>query len=147
MLLFHIYVVLKMARKQYSPQERLGDFILNKEASQSNVEILRNFLNGFEPIQRKRIINAPLTQYFSRTSVHLAAEKGLTPFLLILLKHGGEILMTNKFMHASCSNYYTSNSSQGCLGKLPTNVGFSFVADYIIESSFQFVYVLLTCHI
>ena len=77
-----------MARRQYSPQEMLGYFLLNKELSSATVETLRNFLCNYEPIYRKKIINAQLVH--NRTSVHLAAEKGLTPFLRILLKHGGE---------------------------------------------------------
>ena len=78
--------------KQFSPQERLGDFLLHKEASPANVETLRNFLCPYELTQRKRIINAQLPRFYNRTSVHLAAEKGLTPFLRILLKHGGELI-------------------------------------------------------
>jgi len=78
-----------MARR-FSPQERLSNFILNKEASQSSVETLRSFLCTYEPTYRKKIINAQLTRFFNRTSVHLAAEKGLAPFLRILLKHGGK---------------------------------------------------------
>ena len=69
----------------------MGDFLLNKEASPANVETLRNFLGNFDPIHRKKIINAQLPRFYNRTSVHLAAEKGLTPFLRILLKHGGEV--------------------------------------------------------
>lgn len=81
-----------MAR-HFSPQERLGDFLLNKEASPVNVETLRNFLcNNYDPTYRKKIINAQLPRFYNRTSVHLAAEKGLTPFLRILLKHGGEVI-------------------------------------------------------
>ena len=80
---------LKMARRQYSPQERLGNFLLNKEISPATVETLRNFLCNYEPTYRSRIINAPLAPFHNRTSVHLVAEKGLTPFLHILLKHGG----------------------------------------------------------
>ena len=81
-----------MAR-QFSPQERLGDFLLNKEASPANVETLRNFLCTYEPTYRKKIINAQLPRFCNRISVHLAAEKGLAPFLRILLKHGGKILV------------------------------------------------------
>jgi len=78
--------------RQFSPQERLGDFIQNGELSPDTVETLRNFLCTYEPTYRKRIINAQLPRFYNRTSVHLAAEKGLTPFLRILLKHGGELV-------------------------------------------------------
>ena len=79
-----------MAWRQYSPQERLGNFLLNKEISPATVETLRNFLCNYKPTYRKKIINTQLVPFHNRTSVHLAAEKGLTPFLRILLKHGGE---------------------------------------------------------
>ena len=78
-----------MAR-QFSPQERLVDFLLHKEASPASMETLRNFLCTYELTYRKRIINAQLPRFYNRTSIHLAAEKGLTPFLRILLKYGGE---------------------------------------------------------
>lgn len=78
-----------MAR-QFSPQERLGDFLLNKEASPVTMETLRNFLCTYEPTYRKKIINAQLPRFWNRTSVHLATQKGLAPFLRILLKHGGK---------------------------------------------------------
>ena len=76
--------------RQFSPQERLGDFLVNTEASPTTVETLRNFLCTYEPTYRKKIINAQLSRFYNRISVHLAAEKGLTPFLRVLLKHGGE---------------------------------------------------------
>ena len=76
--------------QQFLPQERLGDFIQNREASPATVDTLRNFLCTYEPTYRKKIINAPLPRFYNRTSVHLGAEKGLTPFLRILLKHGGK---------------------------------------------------------
>ena len=78
-----------MAR-QFSPQERLGDFLLHKEASPASVETLRNFLCTYELTYRKRIINAQLPRFYNRTSVHLAAQNGQTSFLRILLKHGGK---------------------------------------------------------
>ena len=76
--------------KQFSPQERLGDFILNSEVSPATVETLHNFLCIYELAYRKRIINAQLLRLCNRTSVHLAAEKGRTSFLRVLLKHGGK---------------------------------------------------------
>lgn len=89
--MFYIPDSLKEMARQFSPQERLGDFLLNKEASPATVETLRNFLcNYHDPTYRKKVINAQLPRFYNRTSVHLAAEKGLTPFLRILLKHGGE---------------------------------------------------------
>ena len=57
------------------------------------METLRSFLCLYESSYRKRIINAQLPQFYNRTSVHLAAEKGRAPFLSILLKHGGEKLI------------------------------------------------------
>ena len=122
----------KMAHhRQYSLQERLGNFIVKEEASQSNVERLHNFLKDIEPIKRKKIINAHLTPYYNRTSVHLAAEKGLAPFLHVLLKHGGEILMTNihlcmLLVYNSSYNYYISNSSQRLSGELTFKCGMLF---------------------
>ena len=82
-----------MPTGKFPPQERLGDFIQNREASQDAVETLRNFLCAHEPIYRSRIINAQLPQFYNRTSVHLAAKKGVTPFLRILLQHGGEFIV------------------------------------------------------
>ena len=82
-----------MSSRKFPPQERLGDFIQNREASQDAVELLRNFLSAYELTYRSRIINAQLTQFYNRTSVHLAAEKGVAPFLRILLQHGGEFIV------------------------------------------------------
>ena len=76
---------------QSLPQERLCDFLLYRAASPATVETLRNFLCTYKLASRKRIINAELPRLYNKTSVHLAAEKGLTPFLRILLKHGGEL--------------------------------------------------------
>ena len=84
---------LKMSSRKFPPQERLGDFIQNREASQDVVEILHKFLCAYEPTFRSTIINAQLTQFYNRTSVHLAAEKGVAPFLCILLQHGGEFIV------------------------------------------------------
>ena len=79
--------------QQFPPQERLGDFIQNREVSPGTVETLRKFLCSYEKVHRVRIINAQLPRFYSRTSIHLAAEKGLAHFLSILLKHGGEDLL------------------------------------------------------
>ena len=77
---------------QFPPHVRLGEFIhQNRELSAETVETLRNFLCIYEPIHRRKIINAQLSRFYNRTSVHLAAEKGLTPFLRVLLKHGGKL--------------------------------------------------------
>ena len=84
-----LYRFFETMARQFSPQERLGDFVLNIEASATTVETLRNFLCTYEPTYRKKIINAKLPRFQNRASVHLAAEKGLAPFLRILLKHGG----------------------------------------------------------
>ena len=84
---------------QFSPQVKLGDFIQNiqnnTEVPLATVKTLRNFLCQYESAHRKRIINAQLPQFCNRTSVHLAAEKGLPRFLSILLKHGGKNLVVN----------------------------------------------------
>ena len=89
--------------QHFPPQDRLGDFIhRDREALLVTEETqLRNFLLTYEPSFRKKIINAPLPRFYHRTSVHLAAEKGLAPFLRILLKHGGEL----QFICASCKSY------------------------------------------
>jgi len=76
-----------MAR-QFTPQERLRDFLLKGDVSAVTKDTLRNFLFNYDSTQRKKIINAPLARWYNRTSVHIAAEKGLTPFLRILLTHG-----------------------------------------------------------
>ena len=86
------YTQLKMSSRKFSPQERLGDFIQNRKASPATVDTLRNFLCTYEPTYRRRIINAQMPRFYNRTSVHLAAEKGATPFLRVLLKHGGEFI-------------------------------------------------------
>ena len=84
---------LKMLSGKFPPQERLGYFIQNRKASPATVGTLRNFLCAYEPTYRSRIINAQLPQFYNRTSVHLAAEKGVPPFLHILLQHGGEFIV------------------------------------------------------
>ena len=84
--------------QQFSPQERLGDFIQNREASPDTAETLRNFLCSYEQVHRMRIINAQLPHIFRRTSVHLAAEKGVSRFLSILLKHGGKNFITASYI-------------------------------------------------
>ena len=84
---------LKMPIRKFPPQERLGDFIQNREVSQNAVEALRNFLCTYESTYRRRIINSQLPQFYNRTSVHLAAETGVAPFLCILLQHGGEFIV------------------------------------------------------
>ena len=80
-----------MAR-QFTPQERLRDFLLKGDVSTATIDTLRNFLCQYDLTYRKKIINAPLARFYNRTSVHIAAEKGLTPFLRILLTHGGIII-------------------------------------------------------
>ena len=89
-----------MSIRKFPPQERLGDFIQNREASQDAVETLRNFLCSYEPTYRRRIINAQLPRFYNRTSVHLAAENGIAPFLCILLQHGGEFIVKLCVDHA-----------------------------------------------
>ena len=80
--------------QRFPPHERLGDFLRNKKVSQAtvetDVETLRNFLCNYEAVYRRKIINAQLPRYYNRTSVHLAAERGIAPFLRILFIHGGE---------------------------------------------------------
>ena len=78
--------------RQFTPQERLADFLSNNNASPNSIESLRSFLRTHDPTHRKKIINAQLPRFYNRTSVHLAAERGLTPFLRILLKHGGKVI-------------------------------------------------------
>ena len=85
----NIYILERMAQK-FPPQEVLGDFIMIKEATSENVRTLQNYLCQYEPNRRKEIINAQLPRYHKRTSVHLAADKGRSPFLDILLKNEGE---------------------------------------------------------
>lgn len=40
--------------------------------------------------QPERLINYPIPRYNGRTTLHLAASKGLFDFLELLLKYGGE---------------------------------------------------------
>ena len=94
------YSQLKTSSRKFPPQERLGDFIRNREASEDAVETLRKFLCCYQPIYRRGIINAQLTQFYNRTSVHLAAEKGATSFLCVLLQHGGGFIVKLCVDHA-----------------------------------------------
>lgn len=82
--------------KKYPPKEILSDFLLNQNESDPNVAKLQQYLCSFDPVNCKSIINAQLEQYQKQTSVHLAALKGKTRFLQILLKRGGEIVGINK---------------------------------------------------
>lgn len=45
---------------------------------------------GSSQLHLDGVINQPLARYNGRTSVHLAASKGLWQCLEVLLKHGGE---------------------------------------------------------
>ena len=77
--------------KLYSPKEVLGYFVLNENQSDANIATLLQYLDSFDPVNCRNIINAPLDQYHNRTSIHLSALKGLAKFLQILLEHGGKI--------------------------------------------------------
>ena len=80
-----------MAQKpQHKPEEILGSFLLNENVSDANITKLKQFLDSYDLHNCKSIINAGLEQYYYRTSIHLAALRGLAPFLQILLQHGGE---------------------------------------------------------
>ena len=80
-----------MAQKpQHKPEEILGSFLLDENVSDANITKLKNFLDFYDPHNHKSIINAGLERYHYRTSIHLAAFRGLAPFLQILLEHGGE---------------------------------------------------------